>query len=91
MSLYIDIRCYDEEVKKLAASSFTGQFQLEEEQRSSASVNSVISAGPFDEQSEFVKKIAIDIFDEYLRRDADQEVFIEENIRVAIFEKFGCS
>jgi hypothetical protein len=35
-------------------------------------------------------EIAIDIFDEYLRRDADYEVEVDGKLKCQIYAKFGC-
>jgi len=36
------------------------------------------------------KAVAIDIFDQYLRKESKNEVEVDDKIKIQVFMKFGC-
>ena len=101
LALYMDIRCFDEDIrkmKKLSSIVTTRGFGMGSKKNSlvpgemmTSSMISNLSVDIDTDYSNNAKDIAINIFDEYLRNGAANYVFINDKIRCLIFNKFGCT
>jgi hypothetical protein len=92
LALYMDIRCYDVEVRKHRQNSIAQNHQHSSCQEKDTQ-SSMISNISFNENVDYVEEskfYAITIFDEYIRNEGNSWVDIDDQIRVEIFQKFGC-
>ena len=102
LALYMDIRCYDNEIKKqknqlhsmVQSGVSKGPSRTVSQDKDTRNTEvSAVSNISFELEGDYLvsaKAIAIDIFDEYLRTDSKSEVMFDENIKISIFMKFGC-
>lgn len=107
LSLYIDIRCYDNEIRKihekaLALSdldtSRTGSridqltaSKISTDRRVSVNSNKQsVTPEKNQEYLEAAKKLSLMIFNEYLKKEAPLEVQLEDHVKCAIYQRFGC-
>jgi hypothetical protein len=89
----MDLRCYAEDMRKQMKSSVLSSHIAETKENNNVS-DSMISNITMDAQNpnyaHVALEIAVDVFDEYLRRGAKNEVQVDDDIKCHIYTKFGC-
>jgi hypothetical protein len=85
LALYVDIRCYDVEIRKNKSSLEKGKHSSCQEIDSHSSMISNLTANDNIDHVEEALRIAIEIFDEYIRYECFSCIDIDDQIKVDLF------